>query len=104
MATPSGFLLPFVLHPTMRTQTCTDFKRRSRAFDRHRWGFVASSVEEDIACWHFGFVAMSTCIDVTDFASKPKFIPYNILTIRPIKLTDKHASYQQEIPAGSSAS
>ena len=50
-----------------------------------------------------GTLALMPCQHVltkTDFPLKPQLIPYNILTIRPIKLADKHAAYQQRIPTG----
>ena len=34
------------------------------------------------------------------FASKLKITPYNILTIRPIELADKHAAYYLQLPTG----
>ena len=34
------------------------------------------------------------------FPSKPESVPYEILTIRPTNLADKHAAYQQQLPTG----
>ena len=34
------------------------------------------------------------------FPSKLESVLYNILTIRPIKLADKHAAYRQQLPTG----
>ena len=47
-------------------------------------------------------VILTTTTDqkLCSFASKLKITPYNILTIRPIELADKHAAYLQQLSTG----